>query len=157
MPTSLDMLRRSHLLSHITRVCTTLTFSSAVAALGRPDRPSSSTLSLSLPLNSAVHFFCAIRRLPPKGFHEVFVNLLGRHSFLTEVLDYHSDFMISSFSILQTCRIPSLNSALHKQPIASITASFSHSQCPSIRSNDRLTKNLTEADRAKNIFITPRA
>ena len=39
MPTSLAMPRRSRLLSHITRVCTTLTFSSAVASLGRSDRP----------------------------------------------------------------------------------------------------------------------
>ena len=48
MPTSLAMLRRSCLLSHITRVCTTLTFSSVVASLGRPNPPSSSTLSLPL-------------------------------------------------------------------------------------------------------------
>ena len=50
MPTSLALLRRSCLLhvSHITRMCATLTFSSAVASLGRPDRPSSSLLSLPL-------------------------------------------------------------------------------------------------------------
>ena len=39
MPTSLAMLRRSRLLSHITRVCTTLTFSSVAVSLGRSDRP----------------------------------------------------------------------------------------------------------------------
>ena len=59
IPTSLVMLRRSHLLSHITGVCTALTFSSEVASLERPDRPSSSTLSLTL-LNSAVHFFTVL-------------------------------------------------------------------------------------------------
>ena len=47
--------RRSRPLSHITRVCTILTFSSAVASLRRPDRPSSSTLFLPL-LNSAAYF-----------------------------------------------------------------------------------------------------
>ena len=45
MPTSLTMLHMSRLLSHITKVYTTMTFSSAVASLGWPDRPSSSTLS----------------------------------------------------------------------------------------------------------------
>ena len=45
MPTSLALIRRSRLLSHITRVCTTLTFSSAMASLGRPDGPSSQTFS----------------------------------------------------------------------------------------------------------------
>ena len=50
MPTSLAMLRRSRPLSHIARVCKTLTFSSAVASLGLPDRPSYSTLSPSYSL-----------------------------------------------------------------------------------------------------------
>ena len=39
MPTSLTMFRRSRLLSHITRVCMTLIFSSVVASLGL-DHPS---------------------------------------------------------------------------------------------------------------------
>ena len=52
MPTSLAMLRRSRLLSHITRVCKNLTFSSAVASFERPHHSSSSTLSPPL-LNSA--------------------------------------------------------------------------------------------------------
>ena len=91
MPTSQATLLRSRLLSHISRVCTTLTFSSAVASL---------TLSLPL-LNSAAHFslHCAITtRLLPKGFHVVFMNFLGRHSFLTEVLDNHSDFKFLHFA-----------------------------------------------------------
>ena len=94
MPTSLAMLRRSPLLSHISSMCTTLTFLSAVASLGQPDRPSSSTISLPL-LNSAAYSFnCAIgRRQDPKGFlHEVLMNFLGRYSILTEVLDNRSDF-----------------------------------------------------------------
>ena len=87
MPTLLAMLRMSRLLSHITRVCTTLTFSSAVTSLGLPDGPSSSTLSLPLQ-SSAAHFFhCALGRLLSEGFLEVFMNFLGRHSFLTEVLN----------------------------------------------------------------------
>ena len=61
MPTSLAMVRRSRLLSHMTEVCTTLTFSSAVASLGRPDR-SSSTLPPP-PLKLCWLFFhCAIKR-----------------------------------------------------------------------------------------------
>ena len=60
-------------LSHITRVCTTLTISSVGASLGRPNHPS-------------------------KGFHEVFMNLLGRHSFLNEVLDNRSDFKFLHFA-----------------------------------------------------------
>ena len=77
----------------------TLTFSSAVASLGWPDRQSSSMLSLPL-LNSAAHFFtCAIRRrLVPKGFHENSIDFLGRYSFLTEVLDNRSDFKFLNFA-----------------------------------------------------------
>ena len=59
MHTSLAMHCRSHLLSHITRVCTTLKFTSVVASLGRPDRQSSSTHSLSL-LNSSAHFITVL-------------------------------------------------------------------------------------------------
>ena len=100
MPTSLAMIRRSRLLSHITRVCTTLTFSSSVASLGRPDGPSSQTFSFS------VFFYCpfihcatCIRwSLLPKGVHEVFMNFLGRHSFFTEVLDSRSDFKFLHFA-----------------------------------------------------------
>ena len=97
-PTLLAMLRRSCLLPNIFRM--TLTFLSVVASLGQPDPPSSSTLSLPL-LNSAAIFYCAISRgLFPKGFHELFMNFLGRHSFLEEVLDNRSFF---KFSILQMC------------------------------------------------------
>ena len=47
-------------------------------------------------LNSAAHF--VRRRLLPKGFHEVFMNFLGRHCFLTEVLDNRSDFKFLHFA-----------------------------------------------------------
>ena len=136
MPTtSLARLCRFRLISNITRVCTTLTFSSPVASFGRPDRPSSSTLSLLL-LNSAAHVSCAIRRrLLPKDFHEVCLNFLGRYSFLTEVLDNRS-YQVSPFC--KCVAPPSLKSASHKQ--SSMTACFSHSQCPSVRSNEQLTK-----------------
>ena len=77
-------------------------------------------------------FHCAIRRrLLPKGFHEDFMNFLGMHSFLTEVLDNRSDFKFLHFANVLH---PPLKNALQKQP--SMTACFSHSQCPSIRSND---------------------
>ena len=65
------------------------------------------------------------------GFNEVFMNFLGRHSFVTEVLDIGSDFKFLYFA-----NVSHLSS--HKQP--SMTACFSHTQCFSIRSNDRLTK-----------------
>ena len=106
IPTSLAMLRRSRLLSHITRMCSTQTFSLMVASFGRPDRPSSSTLSLPL-FNYAAHFFqCAIRRrLLPKGFHEVFINSLERHAFLTEVLDNRSDFKFLHFANMSHPRL----------------------------------------------------
>ena len=66
MLTSLAMLRRSHLLSHITWVCTTLTFSSVVAYFGWQDYPSSSMLSLPL-LNSAAQFFNCFKKETPSG------------------------------------------------------------------------------------------
>ena len=149
IPTSLDMLCMSRLLSHITMLCTTLTLSSAVTILGRPDRPSSSMFSSPL-LNSAAHFFhCAIRRLLNKGFHEVFMNFLGRHSFLTEVLDNRSDFKFLRFRKCVVHVPSSLKSAFHKPP--SMTACFSHSQCPSVRSNDRLTQILIQQISQKHI------
>ena len=101
MPTSLAMLCRSRL--HITithnQGVHDLDICISAGAFGRPDLPSSSTLSLPL-LNSADYFFhCAIRRrLLPKGFHEVFMNFLGRHFFLTEVLDKRSDFKFLHFA-----------------------------------------------------------
>ena len=79
-----------------------LTFSSAVASLGRPNPQSSSTLFPPPPplLNSAAKLFhCAIkRRLLPKGFHEVFMNSLGRHFFHKELLDNCSDFKFLHFT-----------------------------------------------------------
>ena len=98
IPTSLAMLSRTRLLSNITRVCTALTFSSVVASLGRPDRPSFSTPSPHLKL-CCPFFHCTIMRLLPKGFHEVFMNFLGRHSFLTEALDNRSDFKLLHFEV----------------------------------------------------------
>ena len=124
------MLRRYRLLIHITRVCTTLTFSFAVVSLGRPECPSSSRLSLPL-LNSAVQFFLPCYKKQTTS-HEVFMNFFRRHSFLKK---YLITALISSFSILQVCRTPLSKSALHKQP--SVTAYFSHSLCPSIRSTDK--------------------
>ena len=97
-PTSLIMLRRSRLLSHITRVCTTLKFSSALTSLVQPGPPLPSTLSL--PLKSCCLFFhCATkRRFLFKGVHKVFRNFLWRHSFLSEVLDKRSDFKFLHFA-----------------------------------------------------------
>ena len=71
MPTSLAMLRRSCLLSHIIRVCTTMTFSSVVASLRQPDCPSSSTLSLPLycPFFHCPFFsLCYKKENPTQGF-----------------------------------------------------------------------------------------
>ena len=82
MPTSLAICGRSRLLSHITRVFTTLIFLSAVASLRRLDHTSSSVLSFPLKLCSPC-FQCAIRRrLLPMGFNEVSMIFLERHSFL---------------------------------------------------------------------------
>ena len=94
MPTFLAMLQRSRLLTHITRVCTNLKFSSAVAA-----RQPINLNALSPSLKLCCQFFhCAIsRRLHPKGFHEVFRNFLG-HSFLTEVLDNRTGFFFFHFA-----------------------------------------------------------
>ena len=75
----------------------TLTFSLAVASLERPDRQSPHLL------NSAAHFFhCTTytRRILPNCFHKVFMNYLGRHSVLTEVLDNRSDFKLLHFEIV---------------------------------------------------------
>ena len=59
MPTKLAMLCRSRLLLHITRVCTTLTYSSVVVSFGQQDRPPSSSHSLPI-LNSAVNIFTVL-------------------------------------------------------------------------------------------------
>ena len=107
MPTSLAMLRRSRLLSRITRVCTTLKILSEEVFLGRLDRPSPTTLS---PFKLCCPFFhFALRRRPlPKGFHEVFINFLGRHSFLTEILDNRSDFKFLQFANVSPRLAPKL-------------------------------------------------
>jgi hypothetical protein len=53
------MLRRSRLLSHMTRSCTASAVSLLVASFGRPGRSSSSMLSMPL-LNSAGHFLTVL-------------------------------------------------------------------------------------------------
>ena len=55
------------------------------------------SLSISL-LNSAAYFITVRRRLIHKGFHEIFRNFLGRHSFLIEELDNRSDFKLLHFA-----------------------------------------------------------
>ena len=119
MPTSLAMLRRSRLLSHITRVCTTL----ERKTVHHPQR-STPPLKLCCPF-----FHCAISR----RLHDVLMNFLGRHSFLTEILGNPSDF---KFLHVANVSHPPLLKVLY----ISNHACFSHSQCPSISSNDRLTK-----------------
>ena len=137
------MLRRSRLLSLITTVCTTLTVSSAVASFGRSDCPSSSTLPLRL-LNTAAHFTTVLqsRRLLPNGFHEVFMHFFERHSFLTEELDYSSDFKILHFA-----NVSHILPSLRKQP------RISQSKCPSIRSNYRLKNILIQWILPKHIGL----
>ena len=97
LPTLLAMLCRSRFLSNISRVCMTLTFSSVVAFWGAA-RLSIILKVLAPPLKLCCpSFHCAIRRrLLPKDFHEVFMNILGRYSFLTEELDNGSDFICPS-------------------------------------------------------------
>ena len=92
--------------------------------------------ALSLPLKLCCPFcHCAIRRLLPKAFYEVFMNFFGRHCFLKEVyIWWPLWFQVSP--IYKCVALSSLKDALHKQPIT--TACFSNSRCPSIRSNNRL-------------------
>ena len=140
MTSLLAMLRMSQLLSHISRVCTTLTFSSAVASFSQPFCPSNSTLSLPL-LTSAAHFLTVLYN--GGSFPRVSMKFSRISSedipFLQKynVLDNHSDFRFLHSAM---CRTLSLQIALHKQP--SMAACFSHSQCPSFRSNDLLTNIL---------------
>jgi hypothetical protein len=84
------MLCRSCHLWHMTRLCTASAVSSLVASFGRSSSP-----MLSLPLlNSSAHYFYSAigRGLFPKCIHEVFMDFLGGHPFLTEVLNDGSDF-----------------------------------------------------------------
>ena len=56
MPNSLALLRMSRLFLHTTKMCTTLTFTSAVASLGRPD-----VSMISFPLiNSTARLFTVL-------------------------------------------------------------------------------------------------
>ena len=115
MPTSLAILRKSHLLSHISRLCTISTYSSVVASLGRSDLSSSSIFFLPR-LNSAAHFYspCYRRRLIPKCFHEVFVNFLGSHSLLTKT-DILSPLSLQLSPFCKFDALSSLNTAVQKQ------------------------------------------
>ena len=97
MPTSLAILRKSRLLSHIS------TFSSVVASLGRPDLSSSSMLSSTLKFCSSFFHSAIRRRLIPKCFHEVFVNFLGSHSLLTKIFYHRSHFNFLHFASLTHC------------------------------------------------------
>ena len=66
MPTSLAMIRRSRLLSHITRVCKT----NNIFISGGISGAAIILNTLSPPLKLCCPFFhCAIRRLLPEGFH----------------------------------------------------------------------------------------
>ena len=61
-------------------------------------RPSSLFTSQTL---LPIFFHCAIRRgLLPKGFHKLFMNFLGRHSFLTEGARFLQLAMISFAHVL---------------------------------------------------------
>ena len=55
---------------------------------------------------------------------------------------------------MQMCRTISIKNALHNEP--SMTACFSHSQCPSITNKDFNPMYLTKAYQAENVLITPR-
>ena len=121
------MLQRSCLLSHITSVCTTLTFSSAEHLMGGGGggRPSI-ILNVLLPhlLNSAAHVYTVLYKVdsfPRLSMKSL--NFLGRHSFLTEVFGNCSDFNFLLFANMS--HPPFLKSDLH-------------SQCPSNRSNEGL-------------------
>ena len=104
VPTLLAMLPRSHFLSHITRVCTTLTFSSVVASLGRPDSPSSSTLSLLL-LNSVAHYSLCYKETPSQGFP------WSIHEFTWEAfLSYRSTWKPPWFQVSPFCKCVTLSS-----------------------------------------------
>ena len=73
MPTSLAMLHRSCLLSHITRVCTTLTFSSAMGV----DRPSIILNALFPPLKLCCPFLSLCHEeTPSQGFPWIFMYFL---------------------------------------------------------------------------------
>ena len=66
-------------------------------------RPSIILNALSSPHERCCPFFfhCAIRRgLLPKGFHKIFMNFLGRHSFLTEGVRFLQLAMISFAHVL---------------------------------------------------------
>ena len=110
-PTSLTMSLRFRLLSPMTRPCIISTFSSMVVSLGRrPDRSSSSMPPSPPPKLSSPFLHCAIRRrFLPRGFHEVFMNFLGRYSFLTRVLYDCSNF-------LQFCQFDTTFSYLQRFP-----------------------------------------
>ena len=134
IPTSLAMLRRSRLLSHITRVCTIFTFLSVVAYW------CSQTVhilnALSSPLKLCCPFFslCYKKETPSQGFpwslHEFpWGAFLSYRS--TWSLDNRSNYKFLHFANVSHPPVLKVLYIKCKQP--SITACFSHSQCPPIR------------------------
>ena len=137
------MLRRSRLLSHITRVCKILTFNQrwhfwGCQTVHQPQR-SPSPFKLCCPI-----YHCAIRRIYMKS---TWISLGG----IPSLQKYLITVLISSFSFLQMCRIP-LKSASHKQP--SMTVCFSHNKIKWPTDKYFNLMNLTEAYRAVNFLIT---
>ena len=119
------------------------------------------TARLSIILNTLspphkLFFHCYKKETPYQGFP------WSLHEFPWETfLSYRSTWLPLWFQVSPFCKCvasSSLKIALHKEP--SMTTCFSHSLCPSIRSNDRLTKiliqtNLTEAYQVENFLVTP--
>jgi hypothetical protein len=100
IPTSLAMLRRSLLLSHMTRSCTASKVSSLVASFGRPGRSSSQMFSLPLLIQQPIFHSAIGKGLLPKCFHEVFMDFLGGGYLMTA--------LISTFSIWSKWHTPVL-------------------------------------------------
>ena len=121
-----------------------------MASLGRPDCPSFTTLALPL-LNPAAHFFTVLKEknsFPRVSMKYSWISLGGIPFFLS----YRSTWSPLWFQLSLFCKCIasfSLTSALHKEP--SMTACLTHSQCPSIRSNDRQTKILIQQFSTKHI------
>ena len=140
MPTSLAMLRSSHLLSHITRGAWPWHFHQlwhlwSSQTVHHPQR-SLSPLKLCCPF-----FHCALGRIfLSRGFHEVFLNFLGKHSFLTEVLDNRPNFKFLHFANVSH---PAIFKVLYISNQAWQHA-FLHSRRASIGSNNQLKEILIQ-------------
>ena len=157
MPTSLAMLRTSRLLSHIIRVCMTLTFSSAVSSFGRPDLPSYSMLSLSSNLNSAAHFSTVIKEgdsVTRVSMKSSWISLGG----IPFMQKYLLTALISSFSSLQMCHTPSLKSPKYISnqawPHAFHTLNALQIKWPTDKKFNSM--NRIVAYRSEDFLITPR-